>query len=424
MTGAERGTTSVSANYQKLRSLLQELFQLDQADLDFGIYRIMNQKREEVVQFLDKDLLPQVKKAFEAYKPADKAILQEQLEQAIQQAKSLGGVDPEKTDKVKELRHKLTESAVDVTALENEVFSHLTNFFRRYYSEGDFISLRRYKEGVYAIPYEGEEVKLHWANADQYYIKSTETFRDYTFVIPGGKRVRAHLVAASTEQNNNKEVQGKERRFVLRADDPLKEENGELYISFEYRPTEGKSKQDELNRQAIETILKAKGFEAWAQELGRLAPTDKNTARTVLEKHLTQYTARNTFDYFIHRDLGGFLRRELDFFIKNEIMHLDDIEHESVPKVEQYVSQIKVIRAIAQKIIGFLEQLENFQKKLWLKKKFGRDELLHHARPRARGALLRNRQERRPARGVGATARHRRDQEGSYRARILETPNS
>ncbi|MFZ4083733.1 MAG: site-specific DNA-methyltransferase, partial [Pirellula sp.] len=63
-------------------------------------------------------------------------------------------------------------------------------------------------------------------------------------------------------------------------------------------------------------------------------------------------------------------RRELDFYIKNEVMHLDDIEHESAPKVEQYLSQIKVIRSIAHKIIQFLEQLENFQKKLWLKKKF------------------------------------------------------
>ena len=83
-----------------------------------------------------------------------------------------------------------------------------------------------------------------------------------------------------------------------------------------------------------------------------------------------QYTARNTFDYFIHKDLGGFLRRELDFYIKNEVMHLDDIEHDTVPRVEQYLSKIKVIRKIAHKIIQFLEQLENFQKKLWLKKKF------------------------------------------------------
>ncbi len=358
----------MATNLEKLRGLLQELFQLDQADLDFGIYRIMNQKREEVVRFLDKDLLPQVKEAFSQYKSADKTVLQadlDKLKATIQNA----GMNPDESPKVKELQQKLADSAVDVRALENEVFSHLTNFFRRYYSEGDFISLRRYKQGVYAIPYEGEEVKLHWANADQYYVKSSETFRDYTFMIAGGKRVRVHLVAASTEQDNNNAAPGKERRFVLSGEDPVIEKNGELYIRFEYRPTEGK-KQDELNQQAIQRILKTKGFDAWALELGRLAPSDKNKDRTVLEKHLSQYTARNTFDYFIHKDLGGFLRRELDFFIKNEVMHLDDIEHESAPKVEQYLSQIKVIRTIAHKIIAFLDQLENFQKKLWLKKKF------------------------------------------------------
>ena len=359
----------MATNLEKLRVLLQELFQLDQADLDFGIYRIMNQKRDEVVRFLDKELLPQVKEAFSQYKSADKTVLQAELNKlkaTIQGA----GMNPDESPKVKELQQKLADAAVDVTALENEVFSHLTTFFRRYYSEGDFISLRRYKEGVYAIPYEGEEVKLHWANADQHYVKCSETFGDYTFMIVGGRRVRVHLVAASTEQDNNKAAPANERRFVLCDEGPLKEENGELFIRFEYRPTEGKEKQDELNQQALLKILKATGLDAWTQELGRLAPTDKNRDRTVLEKHLKQYTARNTFDYFIHKDLGGFLRRELDFYIKNEVMHLDDIEHESAPKVEQYLSRIKVIRAIAHKIITFLEQLENFQRKPWLKKKF------------------------------------------------------
>lgn len=89
-----------------------------------------------------------------------------------------------------------------------------------------------------------------------------------------------------------------------------------------------------------------------------------------LRAHLNRYTARNTFDYFIHKDLGAFLRRELDFYIKNEVMHLDDVENETAPRVEQYLSMIKVIRRIANKIIDFLAQLEDFQKKLWLKKKF------------------------------------------------------
>jgi adenine-specific DNA-methyltransferase len=341
---------------------------LDQADLDFGIYRIMNQKRDEVVRFLDKDLLPQVQDAFKHYKSADKSVLQAELDKLVASVQN-AGMNPDESPKVKELRQRIADTAVDVTALENEVFSHLFSFFRRYYSEGDFISLRRYKEGVYAIPYEGEEVKLHWANSDQYYIKSSEAFRDYTFKIAGGKRVRVHIVAASTEQDNNKAAPGKERRFIL-AENPLAEENGELFIKFEYRPFEGKEKQDDLNKQAIEAVLKTPGFEQWAEELRKFAPTEKKKDRTVLEKHLSQYTSRNTFDYFIHKDLGGFLRRELDFYIKNEVMHLDDIEHESAPKVEQYLSQIKVIRNIAHKIISFVSQLENFQKRLWLKKKF------------------------------------------------------
>jgi adenine-specific DNA-methyltransferase len=51
-------------------------------------------------------------------------------------------------------------------------------------------------------------------------------------------------------------------------------------------------------------------------------------------------------------------------------MHLDDIESDTAPRVEQYLSKIKIVRRIAGKIIDFLAQLENFQKKLWLKKKF------------------------------------------------------
>ena len=359
----------MATNVEKLQKLLEELFQLDQADLDFGIYRIMNQKRDEVVRFLEKDLLPQVKEAFGHYKSADKAQLQKELDKLTQQIDA-AGMNPDDSPKVRELKEQMADSSVDVTALENEVFSHLFNFFRRYYHEGDFISLRRYKEGVYAIPYEGEEVKLHWANHDQYYVKSSEYFRDYIFTMPSGKRVRVHLVAASSEQDNKKEAPGKERRFVICEQDPIYEENGELFIRFEYRPDDGKKKQDALNQEAIERVLNAEGFDEWKRELSKAAPTKANPQRTVLEKHLMQYTARNTFDYFIHKDLGGFLRRELDFYIKNEVMHLDDIEHDTVPRVEQYLSKIKVIRRIAHKIIQFLEQLENFQKKLWLKKKF------------------------------------------------------
>ena len=391
----------MSQKYEKLKTLLKELFQLDQPDLDFGLYRVMHAKSAEVSQFLDQDLLPQVKDAFALYRSADKAEIEKDLGKAIEQAQGLG-VDPETTQKVKDLRARLKTDAVDVGALESETYDHLYSFFRRYYSEGDFLAKRVYKPGVYAIPYEGEEVTLHWANKDHYYIKTSEYLRDYAFRLrpdDDKKPMRVHfrLTDATEGQHGNiKAAEGKDRVFVLAAPgesgcDFIGEEDGEqgkeLVIRFEYRPTTladwpedergARNKppvQKDLSTLASKRVLAVTdaALAEWIAELGKahIRASGERADCTRLEAHLRRYTARNTFDYFIHKDLGTFLRRELDFYIKNEVMHLDDVENESAPRVEQYLSKIKVIRKIAGKIIDFLAQLEDFQKKLWLKKKF------------------------------------------------------
>jgi adenine-specific DNA-methyltransferase len=54
----------MTQNQDKLIKILSEIFQLDQSDLDFGIYRIMNSKSEEIRNFLENDLLAKVKEAF------------------------------------------------------------------------------------------------------------------------------------------------------------------------------------------------------------------------------------------------------------------------------------------------------------------------------------------------------------------------
>jgi len=76
-------------SFVKLKTKLAELFQLDQADLDFGIYRIMNARREEINRFLERDLLPQVQEAFKQYQSADKATLKQELDKAIEAARAL-----------------------------------------------------------------------------------------------------------------------------------------------------------------------------------------------------------------------------------------------------------------------------------------------------------------------------------------------
>ena len=171
----------MSETYKKLIKTLQALFEMDKADLDFGIYRIMNQKRDEISRFLENDLLAQVREAFTDFTDSSLAELKQELQAAIEQARKFGAPDPENTEAVREIRQKLA-SMVDITAVENEVFSHLHTFFSRYYDKGDFISQRRYKKDTYAIPYEGEEVKLYWANYDQYYIKSSEHLRNLSLI--------------------------------------------------------------------------------------------------------------------------------------------------------------------------------------------------------------------------------------------------
>jgi len=396
-----RTQDAMTQKYEKLKTLLQELFQLDQPDLDFGLYRVMHAKSAEVSQFLDKDLLPQVHEAFGQYRTADKVEIEKELAKALEQAQALGA-DPETLPKVKDLRTRLANDAVDIGALESEVYDNLFSFFRRYYSEGDFLAKRVYKPGVYAIPYEGEEVTLHWANKDQYYIKTSEYLCDYAFRLrpeDDKKPMRVHFRladAAEGEHGNVKAAEGKDRVFILSPPgksgrDFIAEEDGEhgkeLVIRFEYRPATltdwpenaraGKSKppaQKDLSALAAKRVLAMTDalLAAWIAELGKphVTTSGEKADYMRLEAHLRRYTARNTFDYFIHKDLGTFLRRELDFYIKNEVMHLDDVENETAPRVEQYLSKIKVIRKIAGKIIVFLAQLENFQKKLWLKKKF------------------------------------------------------
>ena len=71
-----------------------------------------------------------------------------------------------------------------------DIYNRLHTFFGRYYQEGDFISQRRSSGNHrYAIPYNGEEVYLHWANSDQYYVKTDEHFRNYDWQAPNGVTV-------------------------------------------------------------------------------------------------------------------------------------------------------------------------------------------------------------------------------------------
>ena len=358
----------MNQHYEAFRKKLQEIFMMDHAELDFGIYRIMNHKRNQINDFLDNQLLPQVEQTLKEYVKTDDS-LQQELTKAIEGCKNLG-IDPDTNPKVQQLRQQIAQSSTGIDDLQNTVFSRLTQFFSRYYEGGDFVSQRRYKTGgnsAYALPYNGEEVKLYWANYDQYYIKTSEYFKNYTFKLRDGRRIFFVLVDASTEQNNNKSTEGMERRFdVLRNEEGLpvfEEMDDEFHISFTYELMMKPPKQEIFNKNAFEA-LSVMIPKSWQDLLVKENVTDKVV---LLEKHIKAYTDKNSFDYFIHKDLGGFLSRELDFYIKNEVFVIADLD---AAKLQSQLAVVKAIERVGQKIIDFLAQLENFQKRLWLKKKF------------------------------------------------------
>lgn len=320
-----------------LTSKLKEIFQIDRADLDFGIYRILNSRHERMEHYLT-HTLPQI------------------VGQRLQ-----GNHD-----------------------VQTAVYRHLLTFFSRYYQEGDFISQRRYKGETYAIPYNGEEVLLHWANKDQYYVKSGEHFANYRFKLSDGREVFFKLNAADTAKDNQKDNDAK-RFFVLSGSQIdengttlspiMQSDDGQvLTLLFDYQAFPKSTKPEKRLAENLATIFANEMVATNWQILHEKSPTEKKPNRTILEKHLTDYTAKNTADYFIHKDLGGFLNRELDFYIKNEVMNLDDLDNaHSFTHIEHNLRLIQTLRVIAHDIIRFLAQLENFQKRLWEKKKFVAD---------------------------------------------------
>ena len=380
-----QSTPPSTEKFDRLKAILREMFQLDRGDLDFGLYRIMNLKAKEIEEFLDADLLPQVRTALAGNATDTQAELEEKLAEVRAQARDLG-IDPEAAPKVEELKQQLAEAKADVVA-ETDVYNHLANFFARYYDEGDFMSLRRYAGGgqpTYLIPYDGEEVKLHWANADQYYVKTTENYSSYVFTVGKGaetRRVRFEIAAADNEKDNVKEASGKQRRFLLASNnaEAVTFDGADLVVRFAHRPLTdhekkefsgtGAKQQDRLNEVIANRILHALQAD-WQALLTAPAPTEHNLERTVLDKHLAAYTAKNSFDYFIHKDLGGFLRRELDFYLKSDVLNLDDLALGDAARLDRALARMRAVRHVADKIIDFLAQLEDFQKQLWLKKKF------------------------------------------------------
>ncbi len=386
-----------SANLRRFQELLRGLFQLDLADLDFGVYRLLHLKRREVEAFLTEQLPGAVDQAFESVAATEKVNLQKQIAELAVQIKeqvaddAIGPTsDPNpayaKIKLIQEYQARRQQmAAIQVNeAHKSDVFNHLYNFFSRYYEDGDFIPRRRYgARETYAVPYDGQEVFIHWANRNQHYVKTAETFMDYAFkvaTVAGDFRVRFVLTAASVSKDNTKG----DRRYFFPRPDGVAYDKGlrELRIPFEYRlPTDDdieahkktdKAKQpDQANilAAAMDFLLKKVPDATLRAALAKdqQAETEKETSSLpLLLKRMMHFARRSTSDYFVDKDLRGFLRCELEFYLKDQVLHIEDLAGDFEAKRRM----IAVLRTLGEQVIEFLAQIEDAQRRLFEKKKF------------------------------------------------------
>jgi len=445
---------------EKLQNLLKQLFEIDvSSDLDFGIYRILNFRRREINKFIEERLPQRVNEAFAqfaAHTEEETNKRMAELQRKIRENFGEQAVDASGTLK-QEFRNtplgqeyeQLSKQQADAVAVEDmksRVYNDLYTFFRRYYEDGDFVPSYRYSihGHKYAIPYNGEEMKLYWVNAGQYYTKTGTLFRDYTFVA-GNTRVVFRITEATEELGSNKAT--KDRFFVLDSVDPTEsvsfEAGGDkegrnqprsLVVRFNYRELyEGETwfeeaagsransradasfsssgegdvnvnvgeedfagdyeegggargartavriKQDKLNPFLEEAIIAAvakvdKALAAWLT-----SPVQRNVERdeqqddqqqqqSLLGYHLRRFTSKNNRDYFIHKNLRAFLTEQLDYFIKAEVLDTSTLLEPD--EVNKHLSRANAVRELGTAIIDFLAQVEDFQKRLWEKKKF------------------------------------------------------
>ena len=327
-------TMSEMNDVEKFKNFLKELFRIDLQDLDFGIYKIMKIKQDMILKFVDEDLVPIVESTISGFPDQGQNLMA-------------------------------------------DVFNLSYEFLSRYYSNGDFIPQIRYGgRNKYMIPYNGQEVELYWATRNSYYVKTTEYFTNYSFIAsdPLNPNVKYKINFKIKEADLDKNYVVSEKKYFFIDDNPISIHDKEIDIFFNYRPI----KEDENEifqgnenfikdsiKQKAEKIILSKVPDQLREVLSRKS-TESEIDRTIIRKHINIYLKKNETDYFIVKNLRAFLNSELDNFIKNEILFFDT--EYKLPERNRYLS--KAISKLCKQIIEQISQIEDFERRLWEKKKF------------------------------------------------------
>lgn len=210
-----------------LREKLRDMFHFAHNDLDFGIFRILKIKRDEVNQFIDEKLVIIVDKALSE---VTDALYNNQLTAVKEYVSREGGATEQAylndiSDNLQLLIDFLEYKQQDelITSLQTNpedlksklafrVYNHIHSFFEGYYRDGDFgyndRSTAQYKvDYPDSADYDGTDTLFHWKCRDSYYVKTTTGFNSVIFEVEG-KRIEYRLEGEASSriaQNSNRD---------------------------------------------------------------------------------------------------------------------------------------------------------------------------------------------------------------------------
>lgn len=364
----------------------REILKLDLAELDFGIYRILNYRRTEIERFFDEELPELLDKVMSHEGEARRGELEARLEALRADLESAAGdlglssafVDSELRPELssmpkgvaftetREALARLESGPVFGESEEDRLYNALYTFFSRYYRDGDFQpQQRRAREARYSVPYNGEDVHFHWRSKGSHYVKTTEELKSYAFR-SGDWRVRFELVEAFQEPDN---VKGNTRYFIPVPEEcrtEIEDVDRLFVVPFAFRRLTadeekryGKKREDLEGDTTQERII---------NELATEIDPPSGVTEQDLLYHLRRYSRKNRTDYFVHPQLGAFLRDELDYYLKNEFLDIEGLTTSEA--MADRLAKLRVLREVAGRIIDILDEIESFQARLFVKRRF------------------------------------------------------
>ncbi|ATU05348.1 hypothetical protein BKN14_02750 [Candidatus Gracilibacteria bacterium HOT-871] len=368
-----------------LQEKLKEIFEINNSDLDFGIYRIMKFREKEIKNFIDIELPKTINSKFKSLESSSKNIFDKvsEFEEASEndslvelynsgnttEIESASKYNPKFKEYVSN-KNSLKDSKK--TSIESDdIYNWLNAFFTSYYDKGDFFKTRKQK-GTYK--FEGGDVGFTWATEGQYYIKSGKHFNIYSFYSNDEKKTKITFELLETKEalNNNKdkcklifggtkEIIDEETGDILESFTNIQIKENEIVLFFEYKEGENKN-----NTENILEVFSKSPFAILTKYL-----SDKKTEKTkVLDYHLTRFEAESKRDFFIHKDLKGFLNTELEDFINSVISEKQSAILGNVGLATEILKKLQVMREVSITIIDFISGVEEYQKAIFEKKKF------------------------------------------------------